>query len=58
VTRSDPSRFAFSCPTWPFDRLAMNSRPLSITKGMLTLVLTWPKMFLMTGFNKNWPILF
>ncbi|MEN9576486.1 MAG: DNA-invertase hin [Verrucomicrobiota bacterium] len=37
---------------------AMNSRWLSMTNGMLTLLLTWPRMFRMTGFRRNCPSLF
>ena len=38
--------------------MAMNNRPLSITKGISTFFRTCPKMFRTTGFKRNWPILF
>jgi hypothetical protein len=52
VTKSDPSRFAPSSPSWPLERLTMQIRQSSIIARKSIELVTWP----MTdhAVNKNW----
>ena len=58
MTTSEPNRLQASSPIRPLLRLTIRIRPSSITDRRSTSPLGCPTIDRMSGFDRNWPILF